>query len=458
MHKTITQKLRNWALRSSLLALPFAYVLFSSNSSGINGRSTSGCSCHGPNNGATMLTITGIPASGWVAGQSYSMTATVTNSAKAGAGFDLSVTAGTLSSAGAGAALVGTTEVRHNTPKSMSGGSASWTFMWTAPSSGTSVNFRFAGNAVNLNGTDDPGDIPNQTTITYNVAVVQPTAVTNAATSITSTTVDLNGSANAEGNSGVTAIFEYGTTSALGLTTTASPSTITGTTATAVMGSLGGLSPNTQYFYRLVLSSSLGTNAGAIMNFTTLPAPPTSPVFGANSATAITTATATVNGSVTPNNTATFGVKYGTTSAMSLTAAASPASGSGTTPVAVSANLNSLLPNTKYYYAFTATVSGTTTASSMDSFTTSPLGVSNVAPERIVVYPNPAQTTLEWSLPAGVKVQDAYAFTLSGQRTALTFTQSGNTTKADVSALAPGVYYLFLDGGSKKYGASFQKN
>ena len=458
MSKIATKHLRNWALRASFLALPVAYVLLSSHSSGISGQSTAGCNCHGPNTPSTLLTLAGIPAAGWVPGQAYNLTATVTNNARSGAGFNLSVSDGSISNAGAGATLVNATEIRHNARKAMASGSASWTFTWTAPAGGTSVDFNFAGNAVNSDGSSN-GDSPNQTTLTYNVAATtsRPTATTDPATAISHTTAILNGTANANGNNGVTASFEYGTTSALGSTAAATPAIISGTTATAVTANIAALAPATTYFYRLKLSSALGADSGAVRSFTTAS---NAPVFGSPSATAITNSGATVSASSTPNNNATaYGVKYGTSAAFGLTATTTPASGSGNTPITVSAALTGLLPNTKYYYAFTATVSGAITSSATDSFTTRPLGITNVAPELVAVYPNPTQTALEWSLPAGVQVQRAQAFSVSGQRVALPFAQAGgNTMKADVSGLAPGVYYLLLDAEGRKYGASFRKN
>ncbi|RYD52627.1 MAG: T9SS type A sorting domain-containing protein [Sphingobacteriales bacterium] len=455
MHKTTTQHLRTWMLRASLLVLPASYVLLSSNSSGISGQSTAGCNCHGSNTVGTLLTITGIPTSGWVPGQAYSLFATVASGSRTGAGFDISVTAGTLSNPGAGATLASTTEIRHNARKAMASGSASWTFTWTAPTNGATVSFNFAGNAVNSDGTSN-GDNPNQTTLTYN-AIARPTATTNAATGITTATATLNGTANASGNSGVTASFEYGTSTALGSSTAASPATISGTTATAVTGSLSGLQAGTMYYYRLKLSSTLGSDTGAILSFTTTS---NAPVFGINTATAVTTSTATVNGRITPNTTSTttFGVKYGTTTALSQNATTTPASGSGTSAIAVSANLSGLSSNRKYYYAFTATMGGTTRTSATDSFTTQALSVAMVAPVQIGVYPNPAQQTLEGVLPAGTNVLSVQAFTLSGQRLLLPFVRTNTAIKADVSTLASGMYYLYIRTGDSDYAASFQKN
>jgi large repetitive protein len=136
------------------LAMFIAYLTMSSYSAGITGSSTSGCgggSCHGASSANTTLSITGLPAN-YTLGQAYTVSVTVTNTAQSKAGFDLSVTTGAFSSPSTGSSLNGTMETKHTTPKTLTAGSATWTVVWTAPSSGTSpVTFNLAGNAVNAN-------------------------------------------------------------------------------------------------------------------------------------------------------------------------------------------------------------------------------------------------------------------------------------------------------------------
>ncbi len=96
------------------------------------------------------------------------------------------------------------------------------------------------------------------------------------------------------------------------------------------------------------------------------------PTATTNAATNITSSSATLNGTVNPNNASTIvRFVYGTTSGTytdSIVAAQSPVN--GTSAVAVSANLSSLLPGQTYYYRAVATnVNGYVVGSAEESFT-----------------------------------------------------------------------------------------
>jgi hypothetical protein len=124
------------------------YISQSSFSSGYSSGATNGCNCHGAANTATLVSISGFPTN-YVNNQVYPVSISVTNSSMIEAGFTLSVSNGTLTTPSAGSAISGT-EIRHNTPKLLVGGTATWTFNWTAPASGSAVNtVKAAGNAVN---------------------------------------------------------------------------------------------------------------------------------------------------------------------------------------------------------------------------------------------------------------------------------------------------------------------
>ena len=78
-----------------------------------------------------------------------------------------------------------------------------------------------------------------------------PTAITNAATNITSSSATLNGSVNANGTS-TNVSFVFGTTSGnLTQSANAVPYTLTGTTAVAVSANISGLTPGLTYYFRL---------------------------------------------------------------------------------------------------------------------------------------------------------------------------------------------------------------
>ncbi len=96
-----------------------------------------------------------------------------------------------------------------------------------------------------------------------------PTATTLGSSTITSTTAQISGSAQAGGQS-TTLVFEYSTDLSYTSSMSATPGTITGFTATAAAATLTGLTPGTLYHYRLRASNAAGTVFGSDGTFTTL--------------------------------------------------------------------------------------------------------------------------------------------------------------------------------------------
>ncbi len=243
-------------------------------SSGVTGKSTSGCGGSGCHNSSasTLITLTGLPAN-YTPGTTYALTLNVANAGASftGAGMNLTTSAGIIvAPVPAGMALTGTTELNHTATKPMVSGISSFSFNWTAPLSG-SVTFNAAGNAVNGNGMTS-GDGYSTFTTTINAAAAPtPIITTTAATSITPFAATLNGTANANGvTPGIGLQFEYGLTTAYGTTVTGSPATATGSTAVNTSATISSLLPNTTYHYRLKASqiTAPATN-GNDMTFTT---------------------------------------------------------------------------------------------------------------------------------------------------------------------------------------------
>jgi hypothetical protein len=123
--------------------------------------------CHSGGNFTGTVTISGVPDT-VVANQSYTITLTHASNAVR-AGFQLTALnaqnqkAGTLT-AGAGSNLTNAMSrqyVRHSNFKTLSGGSTSWTFTWTAPATTPAgpITFYFASLAANGNGSNS-GDNP----------------------------------------------------------------------------------------------------------------------------------------------------------------------------------------------------------------------------------------------------------------------------------------------------------
>ncbi|HEY5198527.1 MAG TPA: hypothetical protein VIJ51_16010 [Solirubrobacteraceae bacterium] len=132
--------------------------------------------------------------------------------------------------------------------------------------------------------------------------VAAPIVATGAATSVTSSGATLDGTVNPQALA-TNYVFEYGTTTSLGSTTTLGSAGSADDTAIPESATLSGLSANTTYLYRLVASNSLGTTTGAIMSFST--GTPGLPIVTSGGASAITNTTATLAGQVNPDGQAT---------------------------------------------------------------------------------------------------------------------------------------------------------
>ena len=195
-------------------------------------------------------------------------------------------------------------------------------------------------------------------------AATAPTASTGPVTAIAPTTATVSGSVNPQGTA-TTWYVEYGTSTSYG-TKTSSVSAGSGTTSTAVTASLASLKPATTYHYRFVATSTAGTGHGAdgILTTSSLPAA----VTGA--ATAVTTTSATLNGTVDPSGRPTTwyfeygtGTNYGTKTPVKD-------GGSGTGATAVSAAVTGLTVGRTYHVRLVATNDAGTSRGSDQTFLT----------------------------------------------------------------------------------------
>ena len=146
--------------------------------------------------------------------------------------------------------------------------------------------------------------------------------------------------------------YDYGTNNTLA-SRTASKQVGSGFVTLATPEFLSGLAPSTTYFYRLSAENALGTKQGTMHSFTTSANPPPAgsvPVVTTGGSLTVTNSGATLNGSVTPNNSqTTYWFEYGQTQSFG-SVTAFEAAGNGTASVALSATLSGLAPHTKYYY------------------------------------------------------------------------------------------------------------
>ncbi|HZV69210.1 MAG TPA: DUF1566 domain-containing protein [Saprospiraceae bacterium] len=221
-----------------------------------------------------------------------------------------------------------------------------------------------------------------------------PTAVTNAPTSVVTTTATLNGTGNPNG-AAATGWFRYSTTNpgtgddVSGTRAPASGGTSlgSGTSPVPYLQALTGLIPATTYYYWAIVSNTAGTTFGAVNSFTTFSSPPTTTT---NNATSLVSTTATLNGASNPNNSTTTGwFRYSTTSPGSPNdsfGTRAPANGgtslgSGTSPVPYSEPITGLLPVTTYFYCAISSNAAGTSFGSLQTFIipASPAAITNAA-------------------------------------------------------------------------------
>jgi phosphodiesterase/alkaline phosphatase D-like protein len=194
------------------------------------------------------------------------------------------------------------------------------------------------------------GDIKTFTTTGTAVTAGNISASTLDATSLTSNSATLNGSANPGG--GVTAWFDWGTSSSFGNRTDVQ-TIAAGTAAVPVTFSLNNLQPHTLYYFRFdVYRASDGTSSlGAVKSFTTSDAPTAASLTVTTmDATGVTSTGATLNGKIVGGGTAFYAwFEYGTTSTLGSKSDAQTFNQS-TTTVSPTKTLSNLSANTTYYF------------------------------------------------------------------------------------------------------------
>jgi phosphodiesterase/alkaline phosphatase D-like protein len=192
-----------------------------------------------------------------------------------------------------------------------------------------------------------------------------------SASSITQTSAALNATVNPNGAFVTDCHFEFGKTAAYGESAQCARTPGNGAVAVAVSASLGPLSPNTAYHFRVVASNLGGASRSADATFTT---PPDAPGVVSQAPSAIAQSTATVNGLVDPEGASVSSCEfeYGATTAYgaSVPCAALPGSGESLEPV--SASLTELTPDTTYHFRLVASNSGGTTHGADRTLTTLP--------------------------------------------------------------------------------------
>lgn len=222
-----------------------------------------------------------------------------------------------------------------------------------------------------------------------------PVATASAATDVTATSAQLNGSVNPAGRSTDytfawdAASSEWcasaGASGSPARSTTAQPLGFTDTTVRPVSARIGGLIPAGAYCFDVSVSNSAGDSSSAVQSFTAAPpaAGVTAPDVETRAATGVKATALTLNAGVNAHgNEASYHFDYGTTAGYGRSTAELGA-GSGNAPQTVSATVTGLTPATVYHFRVVATNAGGTTSGSDLTVSTSRVG--GVKPGTIIV-------------------------------------------------------------------------
>jgi hypothetical protein len=198
-------------------------------------------------------------------------------------------------------------------------------------------------------------------------AATLPSAVTGPPSAVSFTGATVSGNLNANGL--VTSwAFQYGNTSALGLSTAFNDVGATPPSEVPVSAGLTGLTPGTTYFYRLIARNADGTAYGAEASLHTRAIAPT---ISKTSISAVSDTASQVDVEIDPHGlSTTWAVRYGTTSNFGSWSADRSA-GSGVSVVNVAVALSNLSRDTKYVVQAVATNAVGTRDGAVISFSTS---------------------------------------------------------------------------------------
>lgn len=255
--------------------------------------------------------------------------------------------------------------------------------------------------------------------------------------------------------------FEYGETEGYGLTSPTPPGTnAEGTSEVLATTSIGGLKPNTVYYYRLVATNEFGTtHSGEAGEFATLP---NNPKVTNESASKIGSREALLSAMVSPEDASTtYHFVYGPTEAYGSRAPVGELTlGSGPNLLQALFTVEGLLPGTTYHYAIAATNRGGTRIGLDQTFTTAVAAL----PEVVTGVPGevgPNSVVLQGTVSPN-RVPTVYEFDLGTDTTygSRVFGEAGSTSgvlgvSVGVQGLQAGTIYHYRLLASNTYGTVY---
>jgi hypothetical protein len=182
---------------ASMFILIVTYTLLAK-PGGITGRTApgAGCSCHGSSSSSTSVGISGNFTVD--PGSNNNYTVTVSNSSQMKAGVNIAVKNDQSGETNVGSVFAGSNlqalsgELTHTSPVTLSGGSAGFSFTWTAPSQAGEYYIRAAGNAVDGDGSNSGDEWNFMTPKKVTVKGVQLTSPNGGESWCAGSTKDIN--------------------------------------------------------------------------------------------------------------------------------------------------------------------------------------------------------------------------------------------------------------------------
>ncbi|MGA2296848.1 MAG: immunoglobulin domain-containing protein [FCB group bacterium] len=169
MKRSTFTKIKIFAILGFITIIVYAALAHSNGSvSGKTSSTSDGCSCHSSsaNSETSVSVVSGTGSFNVDPNSVTTFTITVTNAVEVSVGVDIGVKTtqfgetdiGTLAPVNGSGLQNNGAELTQTSPKALSGGSCSFQFTWTAPSTPGTYYLRCIANAVNGNGTNDAGD------------------------------------------------------------------------------------------------------------------------------------------------------------------------------------------------------------------------------------------------------------------------------------------------------------